>query len=134
MSRNFRNLWREKKGATAVEFALVVPLLIVAMLGAMNIGIYLYFQNSVSTAVDEAARSATIFPTPNDSQIEANFENSLLTSASFGSADIAISHGTSSTGRDYIDLVATGSYDINLVFVDLGSIPVRVERRTFTSS
>lgn len=134
MNRFIRKLRRERDGATAVEFALIAPILITMMLGVMNFGLYLYFQNSISTAVDEAARSATIYPTPSDTEIEANFDEALLTSASYGSAGIAVTHGKTSADIAYVDMVASGSYRINLIFLDLGTLPVRVERRSFTSS
>lgn len=127
-------LREDRVGTTAVEFALVAPILITLMLGVMNFGLYLFFQNSVSTAVDEAARSAIIYPTPSDTEIETNFDEALLTAADYGSAAIAITHGTTTSGKGYIDLVATGTYDINLIFLDLGTIPVRVERRSFVTT
>ncbi len=134
MIRSASNLVHNQRGAGAVEFALVAPVLITLMLAVMNFGLYLYFQNSVSTAVDEAARSATIYPTPSDTEIEANFDEALLTSADYGSAAITIVHGTSATGKPYIDMVASGSYEMDLIFVDLGTIPVRIERRSYIST
>ncbi|MFA6220373.1 MAG: TadE/TadG family type IV pilus assembly protein [Erythrobacter sp.] len=122
---------RDQRGAAAVEFGLAIPVALVMILAVMNFGIYLFFKNSVTTAVDETARSVILYPRPTDAELTTNFRNSLLTASTFGSANLAFTHGTSNDGRDYVDLVGTGSYPINLVFMDLGSIPVRTTRRAY---
>ena len=126
-----RKFLRNQRGAAAIEFGLALPVALVLILGCMNFGIYLYFTNSMSAAIDETARSAILWPTPNDAELQANFEDSLLTAKSFGSANLTVTHGTSLDGRAYVDLEGTGAYDINLIFVDLGSIPVQSTRRAY---
>ena len=130
----FKDILRNSRGAAAVEFGLAIPVALVLILGCMNFGIYLYFKNSMAAAIDETARSAILWPTPDDTQLTTNFENSLLTAKTFGSARLDISHGTSTDGRDYVDLTGTGSYSINLVFFNLGAIPVRSTRRAFVQA
>lgn len=122
---------RNEGGAAAIEFGLAIPVALVLILGCMNFGIYLYFTNSMAAAIDETARSAILWPTPNDAELQTNFENSLFTAKTFGSANLIVTHGTSLDGRAYVDLEGTGAYDINLIFVDLGSIPVRSTRRAY---
>jgi hypothetical protein len=85
----------------------------------------------MSAAIDDTARSAILWPTPNDAELQTNFEDSLLTAKTFGSANLTVTHGTSADGRAYVDLEGTGAYDINLIFVDLGSIPVQSTRRAY---
>ncbi len=53
-------LLRERSGAVAVEFALTVPILLVALLGIIEFGRVLWAQNALHYAVEEAARCATI--------------------------------------------------------------------------
>lgn len=126
-----KNLKRNQRGAAAIEFGLAIPVALVLILGCMNFGIYLYFTNSMAAAIDETARSAILWPTPNDAELQTNFENSLFTAKAFGSANLTVTHGTSLDGRAYVDLEGTGAYDINLIFVDLGSIPVQSTRRAY---
>ena len=130
----FRNLLRNQRGAAAIEFGLAIPVALTLILGCMNFGIYLYFTNSMAVAIDETARSAILWPTPNDAQLQTNFENSLLTAKSFGTANMTVTHGTSLDGRAYVDLEGTGAYDINLIFVNLGSIPVKSTRRAYVQA
>lgn len=131
MRMPFRKLLRNARGAAAVEFGLAIPVAIVMLLGTLNMGIYLYFKNSMSSAIDETARSAILYPQPTDAQLTTKFTSIIWTSQQFGNAQLALSRGTSADGRKYVDLVGTGSYDVNLVFVNLGSIPVRSQRRAY---
>ena len=126
-----KKLSRDQRGAAAIEFGLAIPVALTLILGCMNFGIYLYFTNSMAAAIDETARSAILWPTPDDAQLQTNFEESLFTAKSFGSANLTVTHGTSLDGRDYVDLEGTGAYNVNLIFVNLGSIPVRSTRRAY---
>jgi Flp pilus assembly protein TadG len=55
-----RRALEECGGAAAVEFAMTVPILLVAMLGLIEFGRVLWAQNALHFAVEEAARCATI--------------------------------------------------------------------------
>lgn len=53
-------LARDRRGATLVEFALVSPVLILALLGLMDMGYNYYIQAQLQGTVQWAARSATL--------------------------------------------------------------------------
>lgn len=50
------------RGAAAVEFALVVPVLLVIVLGSIDWGYYFFVQQVVTNAAREAARVGTLTP------------------------------------------------------------------------
>jgi Flp pilus assembly protein TadG len=52
------NFLRCNVGASAVEFALVAPLLLALMLGTVALGSFLGFAHSLQTAASESARAA----------------------------------------------------------------------------
>ncbi|MBY6013748.1 pilus assembly protein [Qipengyuania gaetbuli] len=131
MMTRLKSLFRNSNGSAAVEFALALPLTVTMLLGALNMGIYLFFQNSLSSALDETARSVTVWPIPNDTELQTEFTNNLLSAQQFGNATLAITHGTDTFGRDYVDLVASGGINVNLVFVDMGTMPVRLTKRSY---
>jgi Flp pilus assembly protein TadG len=54
---------RDRKGAAAVEFALVVPLLLLLLWGIVDIGRAFYTLNNLASAVREGARTAAVMPT-----------------------------------------------------------------------
>lgn len=55
-----------ERGAAAVEFALVVPLLVTLLFGIISYGYLLSFRQSVSQAAAEGARAAAVAPATSD--------------------------------------------------------------------
>lgn len=55
-----RDLRRDERGATIVEFAILAPALLLLILGMFDIGYNLYVQTVLKGAVQEAARNSTI--------------------------------------------------------------------------
>jgi Flp pilus assembly protein TadG len=70
MKRVRRPLRRGEKGAAIVEFALVVPLLLLLLWGIVDIGRAFYTLNNLASAVREGARTAAVMAT--DPTIAAN--------------------------------------------------------------
>jgi Flp pilus assembly protein TadG len=63
MRRVRQLLRRNRKGAAIVEFALVVPLLLLLLWGIVDIGRAFYTLNNLASAVREGARSAAVMAT-----------------------------------------------------------------------
>ncbi len=59
-------LFRQKKGATIVEFAIIAPTFLLLMLGSFDIGHTVYLQGVLKGAVLEAARDSTLESASND--------------------------------------------------------------------
>jgi Flp pilus assembly protein TadG len=53
-------LLRDQQGATLVEFAMVAPVLVLAILGLMDMGYNYYIQAQLQGTVQKAARDATL--------------------------------------------------------------------------
>jgi Flp pilus assembly protein TadG len=58
-----RILRRNRRGAAAVEFALVVPLVLLLLWGIVDIGRAFYTLNNLASAVREGARTAAVMAT-----------------------------------------------------------------------
>jgi Flp pilus assembly protein TadG len=69
--RPFRRLLADRRGATMLEFALVVPVLLAMLLGIVMLGMVFLAQAGLRSAVEDAARYATIWPRPSQTAIEA---------------------------------------------------------------
>ena len=68
--------WRmNNRGTTALEFALIAPVLLMLLIGIIQLGILFYVQAGLKSAVEDAARYATLWPTPNEAQIEQRIES-----------------------------------------------------------
>lgn len=77
-----RRLGGSEGGATAVEFALVLPLFIGLLIGIFELSRMMFVSSSVQYSVDRAARMAVIDPTVSLSDIEADILNLLAVSNS----------------------------------------------------
>jgi Flp pilus assembly protein TadG len=62
---------RDDNGAAAVEFALVLPLLVLLLFGIISYGVMLSFRQSLSQAAAEGARAAAVTVVDDDKQDEA---------------------------------------------------------------
>jgi Flp pilus assembly protein TadG len=61
---------RDQRGAAAVEFALVAPLLLLIVFGVISYGYMLSFRQGLSQAAAEGARAAAVSPYPSASAKE----------------------------------------------------------------
>jgi Flp pilus assembly pilin Flp len=63
MHRARRYDWRDKRGAAVVEFALVVPLLLLLLFGIIDMSRAFYTLNNLASAVREGARRGAVMAT-----------------------------------------------------------------------
>ena len=59
-SRPLARLAREERGATALEFAIIAPVLLLILLGVFDVGFNLYVTSVLDGATQKAARDSTI--------------------------------------------------------------------------
>ncbi len=64
-------LWRDQKGATAVEFSICGAILIALSLGVIEIGRAFLVRNELAYAADRATRTVLMDPSASDSTIAA---------------------------------------------------------------
>jgi Flp pilus assembly protein TadG len=55
-----RRLAKDSNGATAVEFALVLPVFVAMIMGLLSIGMLAFASNSLQYAAEDAARCAAV--------------------------------------------------------------------------
>ena len=70
MTRLIRKLRRDQSGATLVEMAFALPILIVIIWTLFQYGLVFRANAGIQHALGEGARLATIFPTPSEEEIE----------------------------------------------------------------
>lgn len=71
-----------ERGSAVVEFAVAAPILVMMIWGMFQVFVVYQANAGMKHALGEAARYATIFPTPSDSAIQAK-----ITSSKFGVAN-----------------------------------------------
>lgn len=60
MTRGLRSLGKDSRGATIVEFGMVMPILAITTMGLFELGYGMYVGSAVQGALHEAARLATV--------------------------------------------------------------------------
>jgi Flp pilus assembly protein TadG len=103
--------WQRDRGAAAVEFALVLPILLLFVMGTIEWGWFFFTHQRVVNAAREGARAGTLVPPP---------PNGTTAQMQSEAVDAANSYLTA------VGLTATG-VDANPAFtMDDGSLAVRV--------
>ena len=105
MKRSFNFLTRDTRGAAALEFALAAPALILMIWGLFQVGLIFLANAGTQSALGEAARYATIYPTPSDSTLQTS-----ITAHKFG-----LKNGTWSTPTIATD-TSNGTKTISVVY------------------
>lgn len=72
----------DERGSAVVEFAVAAPVLVMMIWGMFQVFVVYQANAGMKHALGEAARYATIFPTPTDAELQAK-----ITSAKFGVAN-----------------------------------------------
>lgn len=98
-------LRRDSSGASAIEFAIAVPVLIAFVYGIFTVGLLFQANAGLQHALGEAARMTTLYPTPSDSSIQ-----DMITAKKFG-----LTGGTLSTPTITTD-AAAGHKTISLTY------------------
>ena len=109
----------DKRGAAAVEFAIILPLLLVLLFGIIEFSIMFYDKAVITNASREGARAGIVFDNPRisaaqiQSVVQDYAENRLLT---FGTPDLKIQSPTicSASGDE---LMVTVSYKYEFLII-----------------
>ena len=108
-----------QQGAVAVEFAFVLPLLIVLLVGIMEFGLILYNQQVITNACREGARAGIVARSPRlDSTAIATVVNDYTQAhlVTFGNATAAATVIDNSGGTSFgDDLTVTVTYDYDFL-------------------
>ena len=93
--RNLRAFGAARDGASALEFAIILPVFVTMVLGTIQMGIVFFKAGSVQFALEEAARQVMVDPDMSASQIQVAIENKL---ESLTQQDITVTYSVDSSG------------------------------------
>ncbi len=103
---NLRRFAGNDSGASAVEFGMIAPLLIIVLFGIFQIGWALHCASSVSYALDESARALSIDPEITAAEVEAAMRERLDAIAD-PEISVTIDEDTATPGLRLTNLQAT---------------------------
>lgn len=130
MLRQLIYISRKQDGSVAVEAALALPVLFVFLGAIIQLGLALFLQESVDHATGEAARYATIYPTPTNSEIEAKARNSTLGGDANAIRSVTVVRGIDD-GRKYAEITMIYDYPMIDWFVKGSSYSLSQTRRAY---
>ncbi len=124
------SLFGDQTGSVAVEAAIALPVLF-AFLGAIaQLGMVMFVQTSLDHATGQAARFATIYPTPSNSEIEAKARNSAFGARASAIRSVTVTRGTDD-GRNYAEITMIYDYPLVSWFVEGSAYTLRKSRRAY---
>jgi Flp pilus assembly protein TadG len=139
MMRFLLKLRRDESGTSAVEFALIAPLLFGFLIGIAQLGILFLANTGLKSAVGEGARLATIFPRPTNAAIIAR-----ITDRHFGLEPQYITNPTiteptaaqvaANNGRAYLDISMSYAVPLDFIFFTTPPVTLVERRRVFVHS
>ncbi len=123
-----RRFLPDRSGATAAEFALVVPVYILIVLGLIQAGMFFWANAGLKNGVGEGARLASLYPRKDDAAIVARIRGSAFGIAAADLTTPILTHGKS--GKvDYVDISV--SYRGKLVLFNVPAITMTETQRVY---
>jgi len=125
-----RRLLAQSRGASAVEFALTAPVMILLLVGIAQIGIALAAGAGLRQAVAEGARYAALYPAPTDAQIIARVQQKRFFLNPERLTGPTLTRGVYN-GVNYVDIHVAYSVQIVPAFAPRLAIPLSETRRAY---
>jgi Flp pilus assembly protein TadG len=131
MIRKLR-LVRDARGATVIEMAFALPVLIIMMWMIIQLGLVFRAMSGIQHALGEGARAATLWPQPSDDAIKAKITDAVY---GIGPGDFDISDPVPGTisGSGYLDLNVTYTQSTDLLFLPGPTVSVSRSKRVWVA-
>ena len=130
MKRDPMRLPACRSGATASEFALVAPILILAIFAIVQFGMLFFANAGLQNAIGEGARLATLWPRRTDAEIA-----SQLQASQFGLNPENLSGPQfvtgQSGGQDFIDITMVYTVDLDFLLFTVEDVRLQETRRAY---
>lgn len=130
MKRRGSSLRRDKKGVGALEFALILPLLILFIVGIAQMGIMYFAHAGLRNLVSEGARFASISPRPADTAIKARLNRGGFGLNSTQLKAPVVTYGTTGT-NNWADISVSYTVHLNFIFWAPAPFDITETRRVF---
>ncbi|MFC7595434.1 TadE/TadG family type IV pilus assembly protein [Terrabacter sp. GCM10028922] len=102
---------RTERGASAVEFAIVLPVLFLVIAGIVDFGRYFFTQIQLTNAAREGARAAVVLPSPAASDMTAITQRALAGAAGVPGAAASVIATCPAPSPSYATVRVTATFD-----------------------
>lgn len=122
-------LRRNRRGASAVEFALIIPIFLTMTMGVVEMGRAMFIKSALQFAVEETARHAIVNSGASTATLKEYAENSLANSgANAASATFTVTQEITGS-RTYMSIVGTYNFTVIVPLVGLPDITLNAKSR-----
>ena len=127
-----KKLSRNEEGAAVIEMAFALPILIMLLWMIVQLGLVFRAMSGIQHALGEGARTATLWPVPDDDTITDKMEAAVY---GIGPGDFHIVPPVPGTadGSNYLDLEVTYTQDTDLLFLPGPTISVSRSKRVWVA-
>lgn len=102
--RTAMKIWRHESGASALEFALILPIFATMMFGTVQMGIAFYYAGTVQYALERTARLTMVDQDMSAGQVQSAFDNEL---SGFTDQEIVVTYAVDTSGDVPIAALST---------------------------
>ena len=127
-----RKLRADDSGASAVEMALSLPILLTFIYGMMQVGMVMAADAGMQHALGEGARLATIYPTPSDTAIKSKITTKVF-GTFIGTYTVSDPVTTTAGTSRYKDLTVTYTVTPNYIFFSGAPVNLTRSKRVYLS-
>ena len=123
-----KKLLKNHEGAAVVEFALALPILISFIFGIFQLALVFWANAGAQHAMGEAARYATLYPTPSSTEIEDFVANS-----QFGTHNGTMQTPTvtQNTTEEYFDIDIVYTQPTDFIFFEGPTVSIEKSKRVY---
>ncbi|MBA2771419.1 MAG: pilus assembly protein [Sphingomonas sp.] len=135
MTRSLHKLLDDVRGVTIIEFAIALPVLVTFIWGIFQIGLLFMAYAGMQHALGQAARFATIYPTPANDSIKTKVAANKFGTGNGTLEPLSIVEGTSGgTGPQYKTLSLTYRQPLNFLFFQGPNVTLTQSKRVYVAS
>ena len=116
-TRALRRLLRDRTGAAAMEFALLLPVVATSIVGLLQFAWALHCAASVRWALETSARSLLMNPSATAQDVKSAMAARLTNVADMSNVSIALSTQTANGGARVIHAASTYVYNLQIMFL-----------------
>ncbi|HEX8655174.1 MAG TPA: TadE/TadG family type IV pilus assembly protein [Allosphingosinicella sp.] len=135
MRRLFARMRRDRRGVSAVEFALIAPVFIFMIVAVAQFGALFYAHSALRNAVSEGARYATIYPRPSATEIIARVNANRATgnNGTYSTPTVVFAQDTA-TGYWRATVSMTYTTNVNFLLFTWPNVTLSYSRRAYVQA